>query len=226
MRKKILFLAIMMLMMVCMQVSAQSNDLDNVTVQVTLNNGSKINGKLIDATFANFLEPSYGYYLNTLQSVKVSTQRGKKEVTYDANDVKSLKLTSNGESTEYLSLYIIKNFTWPKNLIPGNTKHFWPVVYKGKNIIGFGLLANQTSVVGISSYVHRHSMAFAYCKKGDAVAVVYYVPMKGASGEKAIMRRCFARFPNMHDYLKSKDFSWKEFKKNPLSVLTTLEEKL
>lgn len=226
MRKKILFMTIMMLMMVCVQVSAQKKDLGNVTVEVILNNGSKVTGKLIDGSFANFLEPSYGYYLNTLQSVKVATQKGKKEVSYDANDVKSLKLTSNGESTEYLSLYNIKNFTWPKNMIPGNTKHFWPIVYKGNNIIGFGLLANQTSVVGISSYVHSHSMAFAYCKKGDNIAVVYYVPMKGASGEKAIMRRCFARFPNMHDYLKSKDFSWKDFKKDPLSVLKTLEDKL
>ena len=68
------------------------------------------------------------------------------------------------------------------------------------------------------------AMAYSYCVEGDDVAVTYYVPSGGIDiASKSLLGIQFERFPEMVDYIKSKDFSVKEMKKRPLVMLEKLD---
>lgn len=194
---------------------------EEISVEVTLANGKKVAGTLKDYKLSSFYDAT-GYHLTTIGSVTLVS--GNKEQSYTPEDLKSMKMKTKDGIIDYLSLHGIKKFTLPKNMNASKSKYLWQVIYKGGNVIGLGLPSNNSYWVSSSAHVSLNTYALAYCLKGDEIAVVYYVPEKGASGKKGEVKRSFDRFPKMEEYFKGDDFSMKAFKKDPLSILKVLEK--
>ena len=184
--------------------------------------GNKISGKVVKTN-----NKKYGpNNVSNLYSVKVKEDNGN-EREISADEANSLVITyDDGTEIEFMSLYAVKNFTLAKNMNKSGHRYFWLVIQKGKNLIGFASTSSITTVTGVGfmNSIRSNSLAYSYCKKGDEIAVTYYVPSVNATGGlTADIRRAFDRFPKMANYIESDNFKLKDFKKNPFGLLDTLD---
>lgn len=206
-----------------MSVMAKSKESYKCTL--TLLNGKTVSGYIVDCQEKKFGDEG----LLNLSSVNIADTPDGKGTEYSADESKSLTVfldPKNPKSkVEFLSLYPTKKLTSPKSLKPAGHRCFWWKVFDQKGILGFYTSANSSSLVSMTpqTWVHNSAGAYCYCLKGDEVVVNYYVGWSKSVGYKAYLKSCFARFPKMEEYLKSDDFNWKDFKKDPISILKKLE---
>ena len=138
-----------------------------------------------------------------------------------------MKLTdeASGESLVYKSLHAVKSFTMPKSMSPSPKRYFWLVMYEGKKVTGYISTATTRVITGVRSSFTERSLPFSYSVDGDNIAVTYHVPMGGTVvGKQADLKRMFERFPQMVEYIDSKEFDLKAFKKNPFILLEKLDQ--
>lgn len=227
MKKRIILITAFLLMAVVGVVNAKSKVTEDITAELVLQDGTKVSGKLLDYDETGIYFAMHEFKIYNIKSVTIGASTGGKGVKYDADKAKSLKLTNKGESVEYLSLYAVKNLTFPRNLRARSHRTFWRVIYKGKNVLGFGSYAQSNYTTMPGHHVTEQSYAYSYCLKDDDVTVTYLIPEQGiVVGLKSTIRLCFERFPKMTEYLQSKDFSLKAAVNDPLSLLKVLENKV
>ncbi len=215
-------LTLLTALLVCTPLSTQAKNNEEKCV-ITLLDGNKISGKVVKTN-----NKKYGpNNVSNLYSVKVKEDNGN-EREISADEANSLVITyDDGTEIEFMSLYAVKNFTLAKNMNKSGHRYFWLVIQKGKNLIGFASTSSITTVTGVGfmNSIRSNSLAYSYCKKGDEIAVTYYVPSVNATGGlTADIRRAFDRFPKMANYIESDDFKLKDFKKNPFGLLNTLDD--
>ena len=218
--KSKLFVALLLSMVFV--ASSWAKERPEVKCILTLNSG-----KTVEGWFLNEGVGTYGpdRVKNVNEITITPTKDGKNGMTYRADDVKVLKCIyeKDGSEKEYRSLYALKAMSRPLSLKPSGHKFFWLVGYKGKKVIG--LLSDAALVLhAMDVRLVETAMAYSYCVEGDDVAVTYYVPSGGIDiASKSLLGIQFERFPEMVDYIKSKDFSVKEMKKRPLFMLEKLD---
>ena len=191
---------------------------------ITMLDGKKVSGTIISTSNKN-----YGAYnVKNLYSVKIKEDNGN-ETEITADEASDLIIThEDGSKSEYMSLYAIKILTQPKNMNKSAHRYFWYVIERNKNLISFASLATTYTMVPTmatsTKQITTRSTAFSYCKKGDDIAVTYYVPTWGKTiNLKGEIKRAFARFPKMASYIESEQFNIKEFKENPFNLIKVLD---
>ena len=220
--RKSLLLSLLIVLLCALTASAKKAS--TIKCELILNDGKKVEGWLVKDK-----SETYGPYMvkNVTDFVVATSRESKEGTSYNADDVKEIKLTNevSGESLEYKSLYAVKSFTMPKSMTPSPKRYFWLVVYKGKKVTGYISTASNRVVTGVMSSYTERSLPFSYSVDGDDIAVTYHVPMDGTViGKQADLKRMFERFPQICEYIDSKDFSLKAFKRNPLILLEKLDE--
>lgn len=214
-------LFIVFLLSMAFVASAWAKERPEVKCVLTLNDGKTVEGW--------FLKEGFGTYgpnrLKNVDEITITpTKDGKDGTTYKADDVKVLKcIYQNGsEEKEYRSLYALKPQTRPRNLKHSGHKYFWMVAYKGKKVLGF---LSEATVIHTLPWGRNEikTKAYSYCIDGDEVAVTYYVPYDMSLNAKTEYKYNFERFPEMVEFIKSKDFSTKAIKENPFSILEKLD---
>lgn len=226
--KKINVIMLMMLMLLIgiVSVSAKKKEFKPLPCVLTLKDGSKVSGYLVDVKNAKVMASVYGQVVINMQTLFISPTPTGKGTKYVADDAKEMELTVDGKQRKYLSLYACKILTLPKNLKPTNHRYFWELVYKGKEVLGF-LSPTVWYSSSWTTFYTEESLAYTYCLKGDEVVVTYYVPETGIRlAAKKTIRACFDRFPKMDEYLQSDGFSLKDMKSHPLDLLKVLERKI
>ena len=204
--KKSLLLSLLLAFLCAFSVSAKKSNA--IKCELILNDGKKVAGWLVKEKSA-----SYGPYMvkNATDVVVASSAESKDGTNYNADDVKEMKLTdeASGESLVYKS---------PK-------RYFWLVMYEGKKVTGYISTATTRVITGVRSSFTERSLPFSYSVDGDNIAVTYHVPMGGTVvGKQADLKRMFERFPQMVEYIDSKEFDLKAFKKNPFILLEKLDQ--
>ena len=223
----VIMLTLLMLLVGVVSISAKEKEkFTPLPCVLTLNDGSKVSGYLVNFKKARVMASVYGQNIYNIQTLFIAPTPTGKETKYEADDAKELELTKDGKQIKYLSLYACKIFSMPKSLKKTNHKYFWEQTYEGKEVLGFMSPTVDYSSSGSTFYIEE-SIAFSYCLKSDDVVVTYYVPETGIciSAKKTLLS-CFERFPKMDEYLQSDAFSLKDMKKHPLDLLRVLERKL
>ena len=214
------FLSILLVIVfTCIPMCSQAKNNEAKCV-ITMLDGKKVSGTIVDTS-----DKKYGAYnVKNLYSVKIKDDNGN-ETEITADDASEMIIThEDGSKSEYMSLYTIKNFTLPKSMKKSAHRYFWYVFEKNKNLISFASVSTTYTLTGVNSSVTTNSAAFSYCKKGDDIAVTYYVPTWGTQiSLKAEIRRAFDRFPKMADYIESDKFNMNELKKNPFNLIKVLD---
>lgn len=226
--KKINVIMLMMLMLLIgiVSVSAKKEEFKPLPCVLTLKDGSKVSGYLVNVKKAKVMASVYGQVVINMQTLFISPTPTGKGTKYVADDAKEMELTVDGKQRKYLSLYACKILTLPKNLKPTNHRYFWELVYEGKEVLGFLSPTVWYSSSGTTFYTEE-SWAYTYCLKDDEVVVTYYVPETGTRmAAKKTLRMCFDRFPKMDEYLQGDGFSLKDMKRHPLDLLKVLERKI
>ena len=220
--RKSLLLSLLLSLLCALSVSAKKSS--NIKCELILNDGKKVEGWLVKEKSA-----SYGPNMvkNATDVVVASSAESKDGTNYNADDVKEMKLTdeASGESLVYKSLHAVKAFTMPKSMSPSPKRYFWLVMYEGKKVTGYISTATTRVITGVRSSFTERSLPFSYSVDGDNIAVTYHVPMGGTVvGKQADLKRMFERFPQMVEYIDSKEFDLKAFKKNPFILLEKLDQ--
>ena len=218
-------LVVLLLLVPCI-VSNAAKKKEAVKCTATLLDGKKVTGYIVDGKTKMIYYGEEKIY--NIYSVSIAdTPEGKGNV-YTADEVKEIAVTyEDGTKGVLKSLYLLKNLSWPKNLKHGSKRTFFPVAYQKKGILGF---ACQTKAVDFAAWSldwHRNEshVQYCYCLEGDETVIPYYTDYGKnslATGQKNWIAKCFERFPKMFEYIKSDDFVYKTFKKDPFSVLDKL----
>ncbi len=218
-------LVVLLLLVPCI-VSNAAKKKETVKCTATLFDGKKVTGYIVDGKTTMIYYGEEKIY--NIYSVSIAdTPEGKGNV-YTADEVKEIAVTyEDGTKGVLKSLYLLKNLSWPKNLKHGSKRTFFPVAYQKKGILGF---ACQTKVVDFAAWSlgwlqYESHVQYCYCLEGDETVIPYYTDYGKntlATGQKKWIARCFERFPKMFEYIKSDDFVYKTFKKDPFSVLDKL----
>lgn len=218
-------LVVLLLLVPCI-VSNAAKKKEAVKCTATLLDGKKVTGYIVDGKTKMIYYGDEKIY--NIYSVSIAdTPEGKGNV-YTADEVKEIAVTyEDGTKGMLKSLYLLKNLSWPKNLKHGSKRTFFPVAYQKKGILGF---ACQTKAVDFAAWSlgwmqHESHVQYCYCLEGDETVIPYYTDYGKntlATGQKNWIAKCFERFPKMFEYIKSDDFVYKTFKKDPFSVLDKL----
>ena len=225
-RLNVIMLMLLMLSVGIVSVSAKKKEFKPLPCILTLKDGSKVSGYLVDVKNAKVMASVYGQSIINMQTLFISPTSTGKGTKYVADDAKEMELTVDGKQRKYLSLYACKVLTLPKNLKPTNHRYFWELTYEGKEVLGF-LSPTVWYSSSWTTFYTEESLAYTYCLKGDEVVVTYYVPETGIRlAAKKTLRACFDRFPKMDEYLQSDGFSLKDMKRHPLYLLKVLERKI
>ena len=217
MKKVVLFIAL-----ITFVVNAAMAKLDkNLKCTLTLLDGTTVSGYMVDYKTKTISDgPSH---LHNMVSLKIASKPDGEGVEYSANDSKKLVIKTKEGDSEFLSAYIMKNSTRPKNMKHGKTKCFIAVIYKQKGV--YGLVSEASDFITYRSFNDVVSskistITYLYCLEGDEVVIPYWNPSdKLTIGAKGGLRLCFERFPKVVEYIKSDEFSMKMMKSNPLNIL-------
>ena len=226
--KKISLVVLLLLVpcIVCNAAKKKEKEPLAVKCTATLFDGKKITGYIVDGKTK---EISYGNdHMYNIYSVSIAdTPEGKGNV-YTADEVKEITCTfEDGTKKVFKSLYILKDLTWPRNLKHGSKRTLFPIDYHKKGILGFACQTEALDFAAWSLGWHRNEIhvLYCYCLEGDETVIPYYTDYGKynlATGQKNWIAKCFERFPKMFEYIKSDDFVYKTFKKDPFSVLDKL----
>lgn len=224
--KKISLVVLLLLVPCIVSNAAKKKEKEAVKCTATQFDGKKITGYIVDGKTKKI---SYGSdHMYNIYSVSIAdTPEGKGNV-YTADDVKEITCTfEDGTKVVFKSLYMLKNATWPRNLKHGSMRTFYPVAYQKKGILGFACQTKDVDFAAWSNGYLRYdtNTRYCYCLEGDETVIPYYKDYGKnslATGQKNWIAKCFERFPKMFEYIKSDDFVYKTFKKDPFSVLDKL----
>lgn len=224
--KKISLVVLLLLVPCIVSNAAKKKETEKVKCTATLFDGKKVTGYVVDGKTKMIYYGDEKIY--NIYSVSIAdTPEGKGNV-YTADEVKEMTFTyEDGTKGVLRSLYLLKNLSWPKNLKHGSKRTFFPVAYQKKGILGF---ACSTTVVDYAAWSlgwmrHESHVQYCYCLEGDETVIPYYTDYGKnslATGQKNWIAKCFERFPKMFEYIKSDNFEYKTFKKNPFSLLDKL----
>ncbi len=226
--KKVSLVVLLLLVPCIVSNAAKKKEKEPLAVKctATLFDGKKITGYIVDGKTK---EISYGNdHMYNIYSVSIAdTPEGKGNV-YTADEVKEITCTfEDGTKKVFKSLYILKDLTWPRNLKHGSKRTLFPIDYHKKGILGFACQTEALDFAAWSLGWHRNEIhvLYCYCLEGDETVIPYYTDYGKnslATGQRKWIAKCFERFPKMFEYIKSDDFVYKTFKKDPFSVLDKL----
>ena len=224
--KKVSLVVLLLLVPCIVSNAAKKKEVEKIKCTATLFDGKKVTGYIVDGKTKKI---SYGSdHMCNIYSVSIAdTPEGKGNV-YTADDVKEITCTfEDGTKVVLKSLYLLKNLSWPKNLKHGSIRTFYPVAYQKKGILGFACQTKDVDFAAWSNGYLRYdtNTRYCYCLEGDETVIPYYKDYGKnslATGQKNWIAKCFERFPKMFEYIKSDDFVYKTFKKDPFSVLDKL----
>ena len=226
--KKVSLVVLLLLVpcIVCNAAKKKEKEPLAVKCTATLFDGKKITGYIVDGKTK---EISYGNdHMYNIYSVSIAdTPEGKGNV-YTADEVMEITCTfEDGTKKVFKSLYILKDLTWPRNLKHGSKRTLFPIDYHKKGILGFACQTEALDFAAWSLGWNRNEIhvLYCYCLEGDETVIPYYTDYGKynlATGQKNWIAKCFERFPKMFEYIKSDDFVYKTFKKDPFSVLDKL----
>ncbi len=212
--KKLTFVFMLLVMMLAtVQVSAKKKE--TFPCKVVLTDGKVVKGVFIDAKTKKI--GSYQGYVTV--SIDVAPTADGKVTTYQAADIKDLYCGEGKNQNHYVSCFSLKNFTLPKNLRSSGKKYLFQVVYEGKKALGLGCMGTETFASqrfggGISFDSHSIPVLL-FVDKSNGIAIPYYEASRGIQlGVKADLKRNFAHYPKMVEYLDN-DFKVKMLKDDP-----------
>lgn len=218
-------LVVLLLLVPCI-VSNAAKKKEAVKCTATLLDGKKVTGYIVDSETK--MIGYQGDYMYNMYKISIADTPEGKGKDYTADEVKEMTCTlKDGTKVLFKSLYLLKAATYPKNLKHGSKRTFYPVTYNKKGILGFACAtkAPDYTTKALGFIGREDHVQYCYCLEGDETVIPYYTDYGKnslATGQKKWIARCFERFPKMFEYIKSDDFVYKTFKKDPFSVLDKL----